>query len=166
MSTLMTWLKESGKLRLGRRTPETVYASFDDNLDDRSTNFPVSLFQDVDLGQFVVEAVNEKLERGRCENIDPEAWLADQLAQCIVPSQARFAAVERIAQEYGEMCATRAREAVTKHELPVELWWSPTGSQVLFRSGTKYFRVGDGGHGGYPKLPAGSVRLLPTQVVQ
>ena len=46
-------------------------------------------------------------------------------------------------------------------EMPVELYWSPTGNQVLFRSGSKYFRVGDGGHGGYPKLPSGSVRLVP-----
>lgn len=46
---------------------------------------------------------------------------------------------------------------------PVELWWSPTGSQVLFRSGSRYFRVGDGGHAGHPKLPAGSVRLVTEE---
>lgn len=43
-----------------------------------------------------------------------------------------------------------------------ELWWSPTGNQVLFKSGSKYFRVGDHGHAGYSELPAGSVRLVPA----
>lgn len=121
MSTLLSWLKDAGKLRLGRRTPETVYVSFDDNLDDRTTNFPVTLIQDVDLGQFVVDAVNEKLERLRNDNIDPEAWLADQLAQLsaavpghdgmkldMEPGDEAFDAVQKLAQEYGEMCATRA----------------------------------------------------------
>lgn len=56
------------------------------------------------------------------QNADPEAWLADQLAQLEVehdpfgspslawaPGEPAFAAVEKLAQEYGEMCATRVR---------------------------------------------------------
>lgn len=118
----LNWLKNSGKLRQGRRTPETIYVSLDDNLDDRTTNFPVTLIQDVDLGGFVVEAVNEKLARGR-RPADPEAWLADQLAQVQTvstefgdpilhwdPTESAFEAVLKLAQEYGEMCAARATE--------------------------------------------------------
>jgi len=126
MSTLLSWLKDTGKLRQGRRTPETIYASFSENLDDRTENFPVTLIQDVDLAEFVVEAVNEKLERGR-QSADPEAWLADQLAQLptlpdvsvmvrdgwgMTPESAEFAAVQKLAQEYGEMCAARATEGI------------------------------------------------------
>ena len=120
MSTLLSWLKDTGKLRQGRRTPETVYASFDDNLDDRSTNFPVTWIPDVELARYVVEAVNEKLARGR-RPADPEAWLADQLAQAsagfeawvvLAPGEPVFEAVLKIAQEYGEMCAARGTEGI------------------------------------------------------
>lgn len=56
-------------------------------------------------------------------NTDPEAWLADQLAQLpalpdvsvmvrdgwgMTPDSAEFAAVQKLAHEYGEMCAARA----------------------------------------------------------
>lgn len=120
--TILDRLKRNGRLRQGRRTPETVYASFDENLDDRSTNFPLLLVPDVPLGKFIVEAVNEKLARGR-RPADPEAWLADQLAHLptlpdvsamvrdgwgMMPGSAEFAAVQKLAQEYGEMCAARA----------------------------------------------------------
>lgn len=53
------------------------------------------------------------------KNTDPEAWLADQLAQVqhpnaavplFTPGSAVFHTVERLAQEYGEMCAARATE--------------------------------------------------------
>lgn len=58
------------------------------------------------------------------QNTDPEAWLADQLAQLpalpdvsvmvrdgwgMSPGSTEFAAVEKLAQEYGEMCVARAR---------------------------------------------------------
>lgn len=125
MSTLLSWLKDTGKLRQGRRTPETIYASFSENLDDRTENFPITLIQDVDLGEFVVEAVNEKLKRGR-QSADPEAWLADQLAQLPIdgeawhgsrvlywaPGERAFEAIQKLAQEYGEMCAARATEGL------------------------------------------------------
>jgi len=119
-------LKRGGKLRQGRRTPETVYASFSDDLDDRTANFPVFLTLHGGLAKFVVEAANEKLERGR-QSADPEAWLADQLAQLptlpdvsvmvrdgwgMTPESAEFAAVQKLAQEYGEMCAARATEGI------------------------------------------------------
>lgn len=56
-------------------------------------------------------------------NSDPEAWLADQLAQlsttpdvspavrdgwAMNPNDPEFTAVLKLAQEYGEMCAARA----------------------------------------------------------
>lgn len=59
------------------------------------------------------------------KNTDPEAWLADQLAQLptlpdvsvmvrdgwgMTPESVEFAAVQKLAQEYGEMCAARATE--------------------------------------------------------
>lgn len=58
------------------------------------------------------------------KNTDPEAWLADQLAQqhfvftaaphtqvlVFAPGSETFHAVEKLAQEYGEMCAARATE--------------------------------------------------------
>jgi hypothetical protein len=56
------------------------------------------------------------------KNTDPEAWLADQLAQVqhpnaavplFTPGSAVFHTVERLAQEYGEMCAARATEELT-----------------------------------------------------
>lgn len=66
------------------------------------------------------------------KNTDPEAWLADQLAQLtylhVVPSNVvtrilepgsePFAAVEKLAHEYGEMCAARALEGT---EVDVQL---------------------------------------------
>lgn len=124
-TTLGQLRRKGGKFRNGRRTPETVYASFDDNLDDRSTNYPVTLFTDTELAKFFVEAANEKLERMR-RPADPEAWLADQLAQlptasdtmsgCRIvfwgPEEEAFAEVQKIAQEYGEMCAARATEGL------------------------------------------------------
>lgn len=115
-----------GKFRNGRRTPETIYASLDDNLDDRNTNFPITLVHDVELARFFVDAANEKLERMRWP-ADPEAWLADQLAQLAMdpasiesgkrqvrldPSGPGFEAVQKLAQEYGEMCAARATEGI------------------------------------------------------
>lgn len=136
--SVLTRLKQHGRLRQGRRTPETIYASFSENLDDRTENFPVTLVQDVDLGGFIVEAVNEKLARGR-QSADPEAWLADQLAQLqlpggamdmrndactepgpnygkwistLIPGSESFEAVQRLAQEYGEMCAARATKDI------------------------------------------------------
>lgn len=56
------------------------------------------------------------------KNTDPEAWLADQLAQVdggepcapvpdgavLIPGSRLFEAVQKLAQEYGEMCAARA----------------------------------------------------------
>lgn len=57
------------------------------------------------------------------QNADPEAWLADQLAQLpalpdvsamvrdgwgMTPGSAEFEAVQKLAQEYGEMCTARA----------------------------------------------------------
>lgn len=60
------------------------------------------------------------------KNTDPEAWLADQLAQLPpseepwdgpramlwYPGNEAFEAVQKIAQEYGEMCAARATEGL------------------------------------------------------
>lgn len=119
-------LRHAGRLRQGRRTPETVYASFSEDLDDRTDNFPLFLCHDVPLAKFVVEAVNEKLDRGR-RPTDPEAWLADQLAQVRTseigmgdqvlywgPAEESFQAVQKLAQEYGEMCAARATEGISK----------------------------------------------------
>jgi hypothetical protein len=132
-SILDRLLQFGGTVRNGRRTPETVYASFDDNLDDRTTNFPLFLVPEEPLARFVVEAVQEKLARAR-RPADPEAWLADQLAQlpvgaamdsrrdaCLEPGpnygrwtttliagSPTFTAIEKLAQEYGEMCAARA----------------------------------------------------------
>ena len=136
---------KGGTFRNGRRTPETIYASLDDNLDDRSTNFSVTWVPDVELARFFVKAANEKLERMR-RPADPEAWLADQLAQLqlpggamdlrndaclepgpnygrwistLIPGSPSFEAVQKLAQEYGEMCAARATEGlesvVTEH---------------------------------------------------
>lgn len=62
------------------------------------------------------------------KNTDPEAWLADQLAQLptipdvsvmvrdgwgMTPESVEFQAVLKLAQEYGEMCAARATEELT-----------------------------------------------------
>lgn len=145
--TLLEWLKESGKLRIGRRTPETIYASFDENLDNRLMNFPVTLVQDVDLGEFIVDAVNEKLARSRQSNVDPEAWLADQLAQLstvvpghdgmkldLEPGDEAFEAVQKLAQEYGEMCAARALADV---EVDVQMGIAGGFDGVLTRVGGK-----------------------------
>lgn len=66
-------------------------------------------------------------------NADPEAWLADQLAQLPTaadavsgfpmiwwaPGEEAFAAVEKIAHEYGEMCAARALDG-TSVEIAVD----------------------------------------------
>jgi hypothetical protein len=127
-------IRDGGKLRVGRRTPETVYASFSDDLDDRSMNFPITLIQDTKLGAFIVAIVNAHLRR--VQTADPEAWLADQLAQLqmangsvtsgepitepgatfgkwhfhFIPGSHGFEAVLKLAQEYGEMCAARATE--------------------------------------------------------
>jgi hypothetical protein len=63
------------------------------------------------------------------QNADPEAWLADQLAQLEVehdpfgspslawsPGEPAFTAIEKLAQEYGEMCVARAlAEPVVEH---------------------------------------------------
>lgn len=124
--SVLTRLKQHGRLRQGRRTPETVYASFSGNLDDREANFPVFQVLDTELARYAVEAVNEKLARGR-RSADPEAWLADQLAQVQTsevgmgdqvlywgPAEESFQAVQKLAQEYGEMCAARATEAIYK----------------------------------------------------
>jgi len=117
---------EVGKFRNGRRTPETIYASFSDNLDDRNRNWPVTLVNDAELARFFVDAANEKLARMR-RPADPEAWLADQLAHlptettpfgelmvCMDPGESGFQAVLKLAQEYGEMCAARATETIYK----------------------------------------------------
>jgi len=125
-----------GLLRVGRRTPQTLYASFSDDLDDRTTNYPIGFVAEEDLSRFIAEAVQEKLARAR-RPADSEAWLADQLAQLplaggamdmrndvclepgvnygrwtntLVPGSASFTAIEKLAQEYGEMCAARALE--------------------------------------------------------
>jgi len=112
-----------GLLRVGRRTPQTLYASFSDDLDDRTTNYPVGFIAEEDLSRFIAEAVQEKLARARRQSADPEAWLADQLAQVETesydsdtsflrwaPGELAFEAVQKLAQEYGEMCAARAVE--------------------------------------------------------
>jgi len=123
-----------GLVRVGRRTPQTLYASFSDDLDDRTTNYPVGFVAEEDLSRFIAEAVQEKLARGR-RPADPEAWLADQLAQLptlpdvsvmvrdgwgMTPESVEFAAVQKLAQEYGEMCAARALEGVE-----VDVQYSP-----------------------------------------
>jgi acetylornithine/succinyldiaminopimelate/putrescine aminotransferase len=66
-------------------------------------------------------------------NRDPEAWLADQLAQLQTVStdfgepilhwsvgEEAFEAVQKLAQEYGEMCVARVTEAAIMY--PVEHW--------------------------------------------
>lgn len=70
-------------------------------------------------------------------NTDPEAWLADQLAQvqmantgedhvCFVvdPGSQEFTAIEKLAHEYGEMCAARALDGVTVTGIEVEVKYS------------------------------------------
>lgn len=118
-----------GLLRVGRRTPQTLYASFSDDLDDRTTNYPVGFVAEEDLSRFIAEAVQEKLARAR-RPADPEAWFADQLAQLptlpdvsvmvrdgwgMTPESVEFTAVQKLAQEYGEMCAARALEGTDVH---------------------------------------------------
>lgn len=88
------------------------------------------------------------------QNADPEAWLADQLAQLpirpvfdvvrdvcldpgpdygrqtntLVPGTRSFAAIEKLAQEYGEMCAARA---VVEYEDLTIVTKDETGLHVL-----------------------------------
>lgn len=78
------------------------------------------------------------------KNTDPEAWLADQLAQLsalpdvsvmvrdgwgMTPESAEFVAVEKLAHEYGEMCAARALEGT---EVEVKIDGNPSADADPF----------------------------------
>lgn len=113
VSTTLAELLHEGTLRNGRRTPETVYASFSEDLDDRTTNYPVTWIPDVDLARFMVQATNEKLQRERRvtnhqpQNSEPEITFQECMAHELTPGTPEFTQVIRFAGTYAADCINR-----------------------------------------------------------